>query len=79
MAADPVRTEITIDDTALHLFQVVHEGGDFPRDWVIVSLDTETVTLATLDFDEHRTVGHAEFVKGDFTPLVAGEVPVWGY
>lgn len=63
----------------VHLFQVVHEAGDFPRDWVVIGLDEDAITMATRNFEEKRTLPDAEFIDGPFTPLTAGEVPVWGY
>lgn len=79
VADDPVRTARRIDDTTIHLFQVVHEAGDFPRDWVVIDIDEASLTLATLDFDERRTLSDDAFLSGDFTPLTAGNVPIWGY
>jgi hypothetical protein len=79
VADDRVMTQRRIDDETVHLYQVVHEAGDFPRDWVVIELDDESITLATLDFDEKRMLDDAEFVDGSFTLLTQGGVPVWGY
>lgn len=79
MVDDRVTTQRRLGDDTVHLYQVVHEAGDFPRDWVVIALDDGSITLATLDFDEKRTLDDAEFVDGPFTPLTQGDVPVWGY
>lgn len=79
MADDPVRTAKRIDDRTIHLFQVIHEAGDFPRDWVVIGIDEASLTLATLDFEERRTLSDDAFLSGDFTPVTAGNVPIWGY
>ena len=79
MADDRIMTQRRLGDDTVHLYQVVHEAGDFPRDWVVIALDGGSITLATLDFDEKRTLDDAEFVDGPFTPLTEGGVPVWGY
>ncbi len=79
VADDQVLTQRTVGETTVHLYQVIHEAGRFPRDWVVIDLGEDTVTIATLDFEERRTLTDAEFSNGAFTPLTEGGVPVWGY
>jgi len=81
MAPRPVRTSLSLDDTRVHLFQVVRErrGGDGHEDWIVVGFVDDDVELASVGFDWSRTVSGSSLVDGSFEPLTAAGVPVWGY
>lgn len=74
----PVRTSGVVGDRRVHLFQAVHDPGSTPTDWIVVSIEDDSVRLATPDFEEVRVLPVAAFVGG-VEPLTAGGVPVWGY
>lgn len=81
MPPTPVPVTVAVGPTRLHRFQVVREERDDgrPEDWVVVGFGPDTVELATVDFDWHRTVSLSEVADGGFRPLTAGRVPIWGY
>ena len=85
--AQPVRTIARVDGRRIHRFQVVRErreGANGANEgavetWIVVGFDDGEVHLADVDFEWTRTVPEAAFRSGRFEPLVAGDVPVWGY
>ena len=54
--------------------------GSRGGEWIVVGFDDggESVRLADSDFERTRSVPADAFRSGQFEPLVAGEVPVWG-
>lgn len=77
----PVVTRTRLGETTVHLHQVVREvdeSGETIDEWVVVGFTAGGVRLASPEFNWGRTVPDADFETG-YRPLVAGEVPVWGY
>ena len=81
MTARQVRVSLPVGETRVHRFQVVREHRDdgTTEDWVVVDFPPDSLELATLDFDWHRTVPLSAVEDGSIEPLTEGGVPVWGY
>lgn len=81
VVTERVETVVHVDGRRVHRFQVVRERRPDGRveDWVVVGFADGTVDLADLDFEWTRTAPYEAFLAGDFEPLSAGGVPVWGY
>lgn len=55
------------------------EAGRVAEEWIVVGFEDDEVELADLEFDRSRSVPKKAFRSGQFEPLSAGGVPVWGY